>query len=209
MRILSKNESRRSNNSRNDDQSSDEQMDINERVEAIKEKLRKKIDVCFVKYGLRGLDKIDEAIAAGMRQFIEEEKGIAHAEPQRRPQRTERITERQAINNDFFNDPAVMMAADIDVPLNDDVDSNPISMLHQHIDESVDDVATEVPVKPRQHYDFSKGLPETKKFAEVGEQAGGRVNDIQEISDNTDVVNLQDEGEVMNGFGNFDMSSFE
>lgn len=43
---------------------------LTEQVNAIKETLYKKIDVCFMKYGLNGLKKIDEAIAESLSEYI-------------------------------------------------------------------------------------------------------------------------------------------
>lgn len=58
---------------------------LSEQVEAIKETLYKKIDVCFMKYGLNGLKLIDEAIADTMTDYIDRPKSVV------RPQATERI----------------------------------------------------------------------------------------------------------------------
>ena len=43
---------------------------LNEQVELYKQTLYKKIDTCFIKYGLSGLKIIDERIASGMSRYI-------------------------------------------------------------------------------------------------------------------------------------------
>jgi hypothetical protein len=48
---------------------------LTEQIDSIKNTLYRKIDVCFMKYGLRGLKKIDESIADGLKYFIAEEEG--------------------------------------------------------------------------------------------------------------------------------------
>lgn len=47
---------------------------LDEQVEVLKETLHKKIDACFIRYGLTGLEKIDEAIANTLREFIDGKK---------------------------------------------------------------------------------------------------------------------------------------
>lgn len=47
---------------------------LDEQVETLKETLHKKIDACFIRYGLTGLEKIDEAIANTLKEFIEGKK---------------------------------------------------------------------------------------------------------------------------------------
>ena len=50
-------------------------LPLNEQIDSIKNTLYRKIDICFLKYGLRGLKKIDESIAEGLKAFIAEEEG--------------------------------------------------------------------------------------------------------------------------------------
>lgn len=52
----------------------DETDDLNDKVEFLKERLYKKIDACFIQFGLRGLTKIDESIADGLTEFIQNER---------------------------------------------------------------------------------------------------------------------------------------
>lgn len=82
-------------------------MSLTEQIDSIKNTLYRKIDVCFMKYGLRGLRKIDESIADGLKYFIAEEEGINSSTLGSRPSR-------QPVRNEDFNDDPMMLAGEMD-----------------------------------------------------------------------------------------------
>lgn len=98
----------------------DETDDLNDKVEFLKERLYKKIDACFIQFGLRGLTKIDESIADGLTEFIHSER-----EPNRviRPRQTKRPieieeeddTEDNTEVNFYDADSIISMASQIDI----------------------------------------------------------------------------------------------
>lgn len=87
---------------------------LTEQVDAIKNTLYRKIDVCFMKYGLRGLKKIDESIADGLKYFIAEEEGInPNALGSSSTSQSVR-NENYNVRNDDFNDDPMALAGELD-----------------------------------------------------------------------------------------------
>ena len=84
---------------------------LTEQIDSIKNTLYRKIDVCFMKYGLRGLKKIDESIADGLKYFIAEEEGINLNTSDSRPSRQ---PSRQPIRNENFDDDPMALAGEMD-----------------------------------------------------------------------------------------------
>lgn len=84
---------------------------LTEQIDSIKNTLYRKIDVCFMKYGLRGLKKIDESIADGLKYFIAEEEGINLNTSDSRPSRQ---LSRQPIRNENFDDDPMALAGEMD-----------------------------------------------------------------------------------------------
>lgn len=80
---------------------------LTEQVDEIKNTLYRKIDVCFMKYGLRGLKKIDESIADGLKCFIAEEEGIA-------PNTLGSSSNKQSVRNENYYDDPMMLAGEMD-----------------------------------------------------------------------------------------------
>lgn len=93
-------------------------MSLDEQIESIKSNLYKKIDVCFMKYGLRGLKKIDESIADGLVDFVAEEEGTSPRRdiPKQMANRTvgrkNRVAEQ---SNPMLNNPILAMASEVDL----------------------------------------------------------------------------------------------
>lgn len=107
-------------------------MELNEKIEFLKDRLYDKIDKCFLQYGLEGLMKIDEAIANGLEDYINEKKGIAPkkvAKPVQRmiqrPQVVEQAEEVEEEVNEQYVNPILAMASNIDMgTLQDDADTS-------------------------------------------------------------------------------------
>lgn len=101
----------------------DETDDLNDKVEFLKERLYKKIDACFIQFGLRGLTKIDESIADGLTEFIHSEREPNRVNRVIRPKQTKRPidieeeddTEDNTEVNFYDADSIIGMASQIDI----------------------------------------------------------------------------------------------
>lgn len=82
------------------------EQSLTEQIDKIKNTLYRKIDICFMKYGLRGLKKIDESVAEGLKYFIAEEEGVDPS--------SLGTTSRQPTRNENFDDDPMALAGEMD-----------------------------------------------------------------------------------------------
>lgn len=85
---------------------------LDEQVETLKETLHKKIDACFIRYGLTGLEKIDEAIANTLKEFIEGKKRKPSAVSPLQTELKEPVVEEEP-EDDYVEMDETMLAAQI------------------------------------------------------------------------------------------------
>lgn len=185
-------------------------MTLDEQVNSIKETLYKKIDVCFMRYGLRGLKKIDEAIADGLADFIAEEEGETPRKQTTRQQvrnqsrrsagRTQTVVESSKIDNPILALAAGLDGTDIEQstkPGKTIPNPSRAQAAEQPVYENTS--AMEIPDE------FQEEVVQNEMVVEQQEIVDPRINDMVEYDPNIGIPS--DNGPISMDFGDFDIST--